>query len=124
MSVTVVIVVFEVFPLSSVAVAKISSPPSSSTPVGISIVKFPWSFAVPVAVVPSGNVTVTSEPGSAWPVTWVASLVTSFTVGASGAVASTTVVSVLSDSFPDSSLVLAVMFSPPTRFKFEGISIV
>ena len=41
MSVTVVVVVFEVFPLSSVAVAKISSPPFSSTPVGISIVKFP-----------------------------------------------------------------------------------
>ncbi len=49
---------------------------------------------------PSGNVNLTVEFGSAWPVTWVASLVTSFTVGASGAVASVTVI------WSDTSLVL------------------
>src|SRR5699024_5730966 len=74
---------------------------------GIVIVYSPWLFALLSAVVPSGNVTVTVEPGSAVPLTVVASLVTSFTVGASGAVASTTIVEASVDLLLDLSCAIA-----------------
>ncbi len=47
---------------------------------------------MPLAVVPSGNVTVTVEPGSALPVTVLSSLDTGFTDGTVGAVVSVTTV--------------------------------
>ncbi len=84
----------------------------------------PSSSAVAVAVVPSGNVTVTSESGSAVPLTVVSSLVTSFTVGASGAVVSTTVVVASSDVLPSLSLEVTTSSSPPSKFTFVGISTV
>ncbi len=84
----------------------------------------PWSSAVPVAVVPSGNVTVTVEPGSAVPLTVVSSLVTSFTVGASGAVVSVTVVVASSDVLPSLSLEVTTSSSPPSKSTFVGISTV
>ena len=52
---------------------------------------------MPLAFVPSGNVTVTVEPGSALPVICVSSLVTGFTDGAVGAVVSVTTVVAGSD---------------------------
>ncbi len=84
----------------------------------------PSSSAVAVAVVPSGNVTVTSDPGSAVPLTCVSSLVTSFTVGASGAVVSTTVVVASSDVLPFLSLEVTTSSSPPSKSTFDGISTV
>lgn len=79
---------------------------------------------MPVTVVSSGNVTVTSEFGSAVPLTCVSSLVNSFTVGASGAVISVTVVVASSDMLPALSFEVAVTSSPPTKSMFDGISIV
>ncbi|WP_176721725.1 hypothetical protein [Staphylococcus xylosus] len=73
---------------------------------------------------PSGNVTVTVEPGSAVPLTVVASLVTSFTVGSSGAVVSTTVVVASADVLPSLSLAVTTSSSPPSNLIFDGISIV
>ncbi|SCS96243.1 Uncharacterised protein [Staphylococcus cohnii subsp. cohnii] len=84
----------------------------------------PSLSAVPVAVLPSGNVTVTVEPGSAVPPIVVSSLVTSFTVGASGAVVSLTVVVASSDVLPSLSLEVTIMFSPPSNLTSDGISIV
>ncbi len=84
----------------------------------------PSSSAVPVAVVPSGNVTVTVEPGSAVPLTVVSSLVTSFTVGASGAVVSVTVVVASSDVLPSLSSATTLIVSLPSKLTFDGISIV
>ena len=57
----------------------------------------PSASVVPLAFVPSGNVTVTVEPGSALPVICVSSLVTGFTDGAVGAVVSVTTVVAGSD---------------------------
>ena len=91
-STTVVVTESEIFPLPSIADINSSSSPIKSIFSGIVIVYSPWSFVLPSAVVPSGNVTVTVEPGSAVPLNVVSSLFTSFTVGASGAVASTTIV--------------------------------
>ncbi len=79
---------------------------------------------MPVAVLPPGNVTVTVDPGSAVPPIVVSSLVTSFTVGADGAVVSTTVVVASSDLLPSLSAAVTTMFSPPFRSIFVGISIV
>ncbi len=79
---------------------------------------------MPVAVLPSGNVTVTVEPGSAVPLTVVASLVTPFTVGASGAVVSLTVVVASSDLLPSLSVATTLISSPPSKSTFDGISIV
>ncbi len=73
---------------------------------------------------PSGNVTVTVEPGSAWPVTCVSSLDTPLTTGASGAVVSVTFVAPLSDTLPVLSVAVAVISSPPSSFTPVGISIV
>ncbi len=84
----------------------------------------PSLSAVPVAVVPSGNVTVTVEPGSAVPPIVVSSLVTSFTVGADGAVVSLTVVIVSSDVLPTLSLEVTLISSPPSKSTFDGISTV
>ena len=70
---------------------------------------------------PSGNVTVTVEFGSAVPLTSVAFVSTSFIVGASGAVASTTVVVALSDSLPSASLEVALIVSPPLSDIFSGM---
>ncbi len=66
---------------------------------------------MPVAVLPSGNVTVTVEPGSAVPPIVVSSLVTSFTVGASGAVLSFTVVVASSDVLPSLYLEISKIIS-------------
>ena len=79
---------------------------------------------MPVAVVPSGNVTVTVDPGSAVPPIVVSSLVTSFTVGASGAVVSTTVVVASDDVLPSLSVATTLIGSPPSNLTFDGISIV
>ncbi len=79
---------------------------------------------MPVAVVPSGNVTVTVEPGSAVPLTVVSSLVTPFTVGASGAVVSLTVVVASSDLLPSLSAATTLIGSPPSKSTSDGISIV
>ena len=79
---------------------------------------------MPVAVVPSGNVTVTVDPASAVPLTVGASLVTSFTVGASGAVVSITVVVASSDSLPSLSVATTLIGSPPSNSTPAGISIV
>ena len=79
---------------------------------------------MPVAVVPSGNVTVTVEPGSALPLIVVSSLVTSFAVGVSGAVVSVTVVVASSDSLPSLSVAVTTISSPPFKSTFDGISIV
>ncbi len=73
---------------------------------------------------PSGNVTVTSDPGSTVPLTVVSSLVTSFTVGASGAVTSVTVVVASDDVLPSLSLEVTMSSSPPSKFTFVGISTV
>ncbi len=73
---------------------------------------------------PSGNVTVTVEPGSAVPLTVVSSLVTSFTVGASGAVVSTTVVVVSDDVLPSLSSATTLISSPPSNFTVVGMSTV
>ncbi len=79
---------------------------------------------MPVAVLPPGNVTVTVDPGSAVPPIVVSSLVTSFTVGAAGAVMSFTVVVASSDVLPSLSLEVTIMFSPPSNLTSDGISIV
>ncbi len=84
----------------------------------------PWSSVLPVAVVPSGNVTVTVDPGSAVPLIVVSSLVTPFTVGASGAVVSTTVVVASDDVLPSLSVATTLMSSPPSKSTSDGISIV
>ena len=91
-SVTVVVTESEIFPLLSIAATNNSSPPVNSTFSGIAIEYSLCALAFPSAVLPSGKVIVTVEPGSAVPLIVLSSLVTSFTVGASGAVASTTVV--------------------------------
>ena len=52
---------------------------------------------MPVEVLPSGNVTVTVEPGSALPVIVLSLLVTGLTVGTDGAVVSVTTVDAGSD---------------------------
>ncbi len=79
---------------------------------------------MPVAVLPSGNVTVTVEPGSAVPPIVVSSLVTSFTVGADGAVVSLTVVVASSDLLPSLSAATTLIGSPPSNLTSDGISIV
>ncbi len=79
---------------------------------------------MPVAVLPPGNVTVTVEPGSAVPPIVVSSLVTPFTVGASGAVVSLTVVVASSDLLPSLSVATTLIGSPPSKSTSDGISIV
>ena len=79
---------------------------------------------MPLAVFPSGNVTVTVEFGSALPVICVSSLVTGLTVGASGAVVSVTVVVAGSDLLPSLSVAVTGNVSPPFKSSFAGISIV
>ncbi|SCS96213.1 Uncharacterised protein [Staphylococcus cohnii subsp. cohnii] len=107
MSFTVVVIESEIFPLPSIADINSSSSPFKSIFSGIVIVYPPWLFALLSAVVPSGNVTVTVEPGSDMPLIVVSSLVTSFTVGASGAVASTTIVEASVDLLLDLSCAIA-----------------
>src|SRR5699024_560490 len=75
------------------------------------------------AVVPSGNITVTVDPGSDVPLTVVSSLVTSSNVGASGAVVSVTVVVTESEIFPLLSIAATNNSSPPVNFTFSGIAI-
>ncbi len=106
-SLTVVVKESEIFPLLSIADINSSSSPFKSIFSGIVIVYSPWSFALLSAVVPSGNVTVTVDPGSAVPPIVVSSLVTSFTVGAFGAVASTTIVEASIDLLLDLSCAIA-----------------
>ncbi len=67
---------------------------------------------------------VTVEPGSAVPLTVVASLVTSFTVGASGAVVSTTVVVASVDVLSSLSVATTLIGSPPSKSILDGISTV
>ncbi|COE63784.1 Uncharacterised protein [Staphylococcus warneri] len=78
---------------------------------------------MPVAVVPSGNVTVTVEFGSALPVIVVSSLVTGLTVGASGAVVSVTSVVATSDLLPALSVEVTGNSSPPFKSSSVGILI-
>ncbi len=66
----------------------------------------------------------TVEPGSAVPLTVVASLVTSFTVGADGAVVSTTVVVASVDVLLSLSVATTLIGSPPSKSTFDGISTV
>ncbi len=66
----------------------------------------------------------TVEPGSAVPLTVVASLVTSFTVGADGAVVSTTVVVASVDVLSSLSVATTLIGSPPSKSTFDGISTV
>ncbi len=79
---------------------------------------------MPIAVVLSGNVTVTVDPGSALPIICVSSLVTSFIVGASGAVVSLTVVLTGSVSLPVSSVDITCNSSPPSKSTSFGIAII
>ena len=72
---------------------------------------------------PSGNVTVTVEPGSALPVIVLSSLVTGLTDGTVGAVVSVTTVVAGSDSFPSLSVAVTGSVSPPFRSSLAGISI-
>ena len=72
---------------------------------------------------PSGNVTVTVEPGSALPVIVLSSLVTGLIVGTVGAVVSVTTVVVLSDVLPSLSVAVTSNVSPPFRSSLAGISI-
>src|SRR5699024_1327841 len=123
-SVTVVVADSDGLPALSFAVIVMFSPPPKLISVGIGIVSLPSSSAVPVAVVPSGNITVTVDPGSDVPLTVVPSLVTSFTVGTSGAVVSVTVVVADSDGLPALSFAVIVMFSPPPKLISVSISIV
>ena len=58
------------------------------------------------------------------PLTVVASLVTSFTVGASGTVVSTTVVVASVDVLPSLSAATTLIGSPPSNLTSDGISIV
>ena len=73
---------------------------------------------------PSGNVTVTVEFGSALPVICVSSLVTGLTVGASGAVVSVTTVVAGSDVLPALSVAVTGNSSPPFKSSESGIPIV
>src|SRR5699024_6187747 len=123
-SLTVVVASSDLLPSLSVATTLIGSPPSNSTSGRFLLVWLSSHPAVPVAVVPSGNVTVTVEPGSAVPLTVVASLVTSFTVGASGAVVSLTVVVASSDLLPSLSAATTLIGSPPSNLTSDGISTV
>ncbi len=66
----------------------------------------------------------TVEPGSAVPLTVVASLVTSFTVGADGAVVSTTVVVASVDVLLSLSVATTLIGSPPSKSISDGISTV
>ncbi|COE63800.1 Uncharacterised protein [Streptococcus pneumoniae] len=84
----------------------------------------PSASVVPLAVFPSGNVTVTVDPGSALPVICVSSLVTGFTDGTVGAVVSVTTVVAGSDLLPSLSVAVTGSVSPPFRSSFAGISIV
>ncbi|COE63898.1 Uncharacterised protein [Streptococcus pneumoniae] len=70
---------------------------------------------------PSGNVTVTVEPGSALPVICVSSLVTGLTVGTDGAVVSVTTVDAGSDVLPSLSVDVTGNVSPPFKSSLVGI---
>ena len=74
-------------------------------------------------MLPSGNLTVIVEPGSPVPVTCESSLVTSFTVGATGTVTSLTVTFVSGDTFPAPSVDVTTSSSFPFNFLFTGKSI-
>ena len=63
------------------------------------------------------------EPASPEPATCVPSLVTSFTVGASGAVTSVTVTFVSGDTLPAPSVDVTTNSSFPTKSTVVGISI-
>ncbi|COF50315.1 Uncharacterised protein [Streptococcus pneumoniae] len=78
---------------------------------------------MPLAFVPSGNVTVTVEPGSALPVIVLSSLVTGLTDGTVGAVVSVTTVVDGCDSLPSLSVAVTGNVSPPFRSSFAGMSI-
>ena len=72
---------------------------------------------------PSGKLTVIVEPASPVPVTCVLSLVTSLTIGATGAVVSLTVTLVSGDTLPASSVDVTTNSSFPTKSTVVGISI-
>ncbi len=72
---------------------------------------------------PSGNVTVTVEPGSALPVIVLSSLVTGLIVGTVGAVVSVTTVVDGCDSLPSLSVAVTGNVSPPFRSSLAGILI-
>ncbi|COE63825.1 Uncharacterised protein [Streptococcus pneumoniae] len=83
----------------------------------------PSASVVPVAVFPSGNVTVTVDPGSALPVIVLSSLVTGFTEGTVGAVVSVTTVVAGSDLLPSLSVAVTGSVSPPFKSSLDGMSI-
>ena len=64
---------------------------------------------------PSGNLTVTVEPGSAVPVTSLSVLFTPLTDGLFGAVASVTVFLVSPETLPSLSFAVTVISSPPSK---------
>ncbi len=72
---------------------------------------------------PSGNVTVTVDPGSALPVIVLSSLVTGFTEGTVGAVVSVTTVVAGSDLLPSLSVAVTGSVSPPFKSSLDGMSI-
>ena len=72
---------------------------------------------------PSGNVTVTVDPGSALPVIVLSSLVTGFTEGTVGAVVSVTTVVAGSDLLPSLSVAVTGNVSPPFKSSLDGILI-
>ncbi len=72
---------------------------------------------------PSGNVTVTVDPGSALPVIVLSSLVTGLTDGTVGAVVSVTTVVAGSDLLPSLSVAVTGSVSPPFKSSLDGMSI-
>ena len=73
---------------------------------------------------PSGNVTVTVDFGSACPVMCLLSLVTSSTDGLSGAVVSVTVTVFASDVLPSLSAAVTLISSSPFNSTSSGMSTV
>src|SRR5699024_8686669 len=124
LSITIVEVGFEIFLVLSVVVTCSSSPSSNLVPNVVSFFYLSCTSAVPVAFVVSGIVTVSFDPRSALPPIVVSSLVTSFAVGASGAVVSLSVVLSGSVSLPASSVDVTCISSPPSKLTSFGIAIV
>ena len=91
---------------------------------GISTLKFPCASVSTSTFTSPGKVTVTVEFASALPVTCVSSLDISFNTGASGAVASTTVVETSGEILPLESDAVTFNNSLPVKSISSGILIV
>ncbi len=101
----------EVLPAGSVAVA-VTVSPSTRLP-GFGTDQLPSVPATTVAVVPSGKLTVTVEPGSAVPLTGSVALIGSST-GAFGAVVSMVTTAVSVPALPAASVAVTVMVCGPS----------